>query len=50
MARCTRFNIMWLVWQADVFLGAPVSSINKIDYHDIHVTEKLLKIVLNTLT
>jgi hypothetical protein len=30
-------------------LGTPVSSINKTDRHDIHVTEISLKVALNTL-
>ena len=50
MARCTRYNIMWLTagqwhWFSP---GTPVSSINKTDLHDI--TEILFKVVLKTKT
>ena len=30
--------------------GTSVSSTNKVDDHDIHVTEILLKVALNTMT
>ena len=52
MARYTRYNIMWSCLSVTcvrswISLGAPVSSTNKIDSHDI--TEILLKVALNII-
>jgi hypothetical protein len=49
MARCTRYTIMWHSLSGWLFSpGTLVFSTNKTDRHDI--TEKLLKVVLNTIT
>ena len=53
MARCTRYSMMWWIFQQLAAgrwfsLDTPVFSSNKTDRHDI--TEKLLKVALNTIT
>ena len=53
MTRCTWYNIcnkvcQWLVTGRYISSGTPVLSTNKTDCHD--KTEKLLKVVLSTLT
>ena len=47
MARCTLYNIMWLVTGQWFSPGTPVSSSNKTSCHDI--TEILLKVALSTI-
>ena len=41
---------LWLAGGRWFSLGPPVSSTNKVDRHDILVTELLLKVALNTIT
>ena len=54
MAKCTRYNIMWLTFVSDLQQvggfspSTLVSSNNKTDRYDI--TETLLKVALNTIT
>ena len=53
LTRCTWYNIIdkgfqWLISSRWIYLGSPVSSINKTGSHDI--TEILLKVAFNTIT